>query len=244
ECGGRVGYFGTNTEMIARLKPGLELAQAREEMAVLSQSYQSIGVDLDKPYRGLTVSPYQDWLVGDVRTNLLLLFGAVSLLLLIACFNLAGLLLARLASRQKEIAMRIALGGRRGRLLRQFLIENTLLTTTGGLAGLVGAYVLLDTALAWIPFNLPASAPIRVNAAVLAYTLAIAIVTGIAFSLAPALTASRLDVHRVLKTSGQGGDTVRQRTRSLLVVSEVALSVTLLVGAGLLIQSLYLMHRE
>jgi putative ABC transport system permease protein len=236
---------GTNTEMIARLKPGVDLAQARAEMAMLSESFRSAGTDLDEFYPGLTVARYQDWLVGDVRMNLLLLFGAVGLLLLIACFNLAGLLLARLVARQKEIAIRLALGGSGSRLLRQFLIENTLLTTVGGLAGLGGAHAVLGTLVAWIPFNLPGSAPIQVDAPVLGFTLAIVLATGVAFSLAPALTAPRLELHKVLKTGGQGGETtVRQRTRGLLVIGEVALSVTLLFGAGLLMQSLYQIHSE
>jgi putative ABC transport system permease protein len=242
---GSVSDLGTNTQMIARLKPGVALAQAREEMALLSQRYERAGADVEKPYRGLTVVRYQDWLVGNVRGNLLLLFGAVGLLLLIACFNLAGLLLARLAARQKEIALRVALGGSRSRLLRQFLIENTLLAAAGGLAGVLGAQASLKTLVAWIPFDLPASAPIRVDGPVLGFTMVIALAIGIAFSLAPTSAASRLDLHATLKTGGQGGNaTVHQRTRSLLVVSEVALSVTLLVGAGLLIQTLYQMYRE
>jgi putative ABC transport system permease protein len=242
---GSLSDLGTNTEMIARLRPGVTLTQAREEMAVLSEQYRHSGADIEKTYRGLTVMPYQDWLVGDVRTNLLLMFGAVGLLLLIACFNLAGLLLARLASRQKEIAMRLALGGSRSRLLRQFLVENILLTAAGGLAGLVGARVLLATLVAWIPFDLPASSPIRVDASALGFTVTIAFITAIAFSVAPTLTASRLELPKVLKTGGNaGGATLRQRTRSVLVVSEVALSVILLVTAGLLIQSLYQLHSE
>jgi putative ABC transport system permease protein len=193
----------------------------------------------------LTLIPYQDWLVGDVRLNLLLLFGAVGLLLLIACSNLASLLLARFASRQKEIAMRLALGSSRKRLVRQFLIENMLLTMAGGLAGLLTARALLDVLVALIPFDLPTSGRIQLDAPVLAFTLAIAFATGLGFSVAPILTASRLDLQETLKAGGRSaGGGVRQWTRSVLVVSEVALSVTLLVASGLLIQSLYRMHQE
>jgi putative ABC transport system permease protein len=236
---------GMNTQMIARLKPGVSLRQAAAEMPAITDSIRRAYPDrLSRQYRGLTVVPYQDWLVGDVRLNLLLLFGAVALLLLIACSNLASLLLARLAARQREIAMRLALGSSRGRLLRQFLIENVLLTMVGGAAGLLAARALLDVLVALIPFNLPASAPMRLDAPVLAFTLAVAFATGLAFSLAPILTSSRLDLQEALKTGGRSGVDAPQRTRSVLVVSEVALSVTLLVAAGQLIQSLYRMHQE
>lgn len=242
---GSVGDLGRNTEMIARLKPGAGFAQAREEMAVLSDGYGSTVPASEQPYRGLGITSYQDWLVGDVRTNLLLLFGAAGLLLVIACFNSAGLLLARLVARQKEIAMRFALGGSRSRLLRQFLIENTLMAVAGGLAGLLAAYGLLDALVAAIPFDLPASAPIRVDASVLGFALSLAFVTGLVFTLAPIVATSRLDLQKTLKAGGQTGEAAgRQRTRSLLVVGEVALSATMLVAAGLLMQSLYRMHQE
>jgi putative ABC transport system permease protein len=237
---------GTNTQMIARLKPGVGLRQAEAEMPALTESLRRAfpGQYSDR-YQGLTVASCRDWLVGDIRMNLLLLFGAVGLLLLIACSNLASLLLARFTIRQKELALRLALGSSRGRLLRQFLIENALLTMTGGVAGLILARILLDVLVALIPFDLPASAPARLDAPVLGFALAIAVVTGMAFSLVPILSAARLDLHETLKTGGRSGGTgSRQRTRSILVVSEVALSVTLLVSAGLLIQSLYRLHQE
>ncbi len=241
---GTVGDTGANHRMIARLKPGVSLSQARAQTAALAESFLGAHKDFEN-YRGLTAGPYQDSLVGDVRTNLLLLFGAVALLLLIGCFNLAGLLLARLAARRKEIAMRLALGSSRGRLLRQFLIENTLLTLAGGLAGLLGARVLLDVLLASVPFQLPSSAPIRLDGPVLLFTLAVALATGLAFSLAPLLSASRLDLHEALKAGGRsGGAASRQRARNILVTGEVALSVTLLFAAGLLIHTVYRMHRE
>lgn len=236
---------GFNTQMIARLKPGLNLRQARAEMSTLTGNIRQAYPNLfNTDYRGLELEPYRDSLVGDVRLNLLLLFGAVGLLLLIACSNLASLLLARLAARRKEIAMRLALGSSRERLLRQFLVENILLTLAGGLAGLLAARVLLDSLLASIPFDLPSAAPIRLDPPVLAFTLAVALATGLAFSMAPILTASRLDLQEALKAGGRSSGAARQRTRSVLVVSEVALSVTLLVSAGLLIQSLYRLHQE
>jgi putative ABC transport system permease protein len=241
---GSLGDKGYNTEMIGRLKPGVSLRQAQAEMATLTEDYGRASAD--GHYSGLTAIPYREWVVGDVQTKLLLLFGAAGLLLLIACSNQASLLLARLAARQKEIAVRLALGGGSGRLLRQFFTENMLLGVAGGAAGLLGAHWLLGGLVAAIPFKLPASAPIQLDLPVLAFTFAIALGTGLVFSLSPFFSSSRLDVHETLKASGRstGSGGVRQRTRNLLVVSEVALSVTLLVAAALTIQSLYRMRHE
>ncbi len=235
---------GFNTEMIGRLKPGVSLRQAQAEIATLTEDFRRASAD--SHYTGLTLIPYREWVVGDVQTKLLLLFGAAALLLLIACSNLASLLLARLAARQKEIAVRLALGGGAGRLLRQFFTENMLLGVAGGGAGLLGAHWLLGGLVAAIPFQLPASAPIRLDLPVLAFTFAIALGTGLVFSLSPFFSSSRLDVHETLKAFGRSTGTggVRQRTRNLLVVSQVALSVTLLVAAALTIQSLYRMSHE
>ena len=241
---GGLGDLGANTEMMARLRPGVSLRQAEAAMEPITRNFARVHAVSN--YRGLAVAPYQNWLVGDVRLNLLLLFGAVGLLLLIACTNLAGLLLARLTTRHREIAVRLALGSGPGRLLRQFLMENALIGVAGSLAGLLGAYWLLAGLVALIPFDLPASGPIRLDLPVLAFTLAIAVGAGLLFSLAPFLTSWRLNVHETLKSGGRsaGAGPVRQRARSLLVVSEVALSVTLLVGAALLIHSLYRMNQE
>ncbi|MGH9632940.1 MAG: FtsX-like permease family protein, partial [Bryobacteraceae bacterium] len=177
---------------------------------------------------------------------LLLLFGATGLLLLIACTNLATLLLTRYAARRKEVAVRLALGSSRGRLVAQFFIANLLIAALGASAGLFAAYALLRGLLAWIPFNLPASGPVRLDGTVLAFTLLLATATALAFTLAPLLSARRLNVQESLKSAGRaaGPDSVRARTRNLLVIGEVALSTTLLIAAGLLIQSLYRMHQE
>lgn len=242
---GSLSDRGFNTEMIARLKPGVSLRQAQAEMATVTEDYRRASADR-RDDTGLTLIPYREWVVGDVQTKLLLLFGAAGLLLLIACSNLASLLLARLAARQKEIAVRLALGGGSGRLLRQFFTENMMLGIAGGFVGLVGAYWLLNGLVAVIPFKLPASAPIQLNLPVLAFTFAIALGTGLVFSLSPFFSSSRLNVYETLKASGRSAGTsgVRQHTRNILVVSEVALSVTLLVAAALTIQSLYRMHQE
>ncbi len=235
---------GTNTRMLARLKPGVSLAQASAAMQSVSESFRTSGKGPRK-HQGLTLVPYQQWLVGDVRLTLLLLFGAVAALLLIACLNLASLLLARVAARQKEIAVRLALGGRAGRLWRQFLAENALLTIAGSVAGLIGAGWLLRGITSLVPFQLPSSEPIRLDGTVLAFTLAIASATALGFSLAPFFAARRLAVYETLKSGGRAtGGGGRIGARSVLVVSEVALSVTLLVSAALLIQSLYRLHAE
>ena len=237
---------GSNTGMVARLKPGVTLKQGEAEMATITDAFRRANPDAGRDYRGLLLVPYHDSLVGDVRLSLLLMFGAVALLLLIACSNLASLLLARLETRQREIAVRLALGSGRARLLRQFLVENLLLGLAGSAAGLLGAYWLLSGLLALIPFHLPVSQPIHLDLTVLTFTLAVGLCTVLVFSLAPLLSSFRIDLHDTLKSGGRlsGSGPVRQRMRSVLVVSEVALSVTLLVAAGLLIQSLHRLHQE
>ncbi len=235
---------GQNTTMIARLKSGVTATQAAAEMDALSRAFASSHPDFLR-YPGLAPIAYHDWLVGNVRLKLLLLFGAVGLLLLIACANLASLLMARLETRQREIAVRMALGGTSGRLMRQFLVENLLLAAIGSGLGLFGAYLLLDSLVALVPFPLPLTAPVEVDLAVLAFTTTIAAATALLFSIAPFLMSSRVDVQETLKGAGRtAGGTLRQRVRGFLVVSEVALSVSLLAGAALLTQSLYRLHQE
>ncbi len=243
---GSLGDSGTNTEMIGRLRSGVTVRQAQAEMSTLTESFRRAYERGNRNYRGLIVIPYQQWLVGNVRLNLLLLLGAVGLLLLMACSNLASLLLTRLAARWKEIAVRLALGSSSGRLLRQFLIENLLLSGLGSLAGLLAAHWMLAGLLALIPFDLPASGAIRLDRPVLAFTLLIGFATAIAFTLVPFLSSNRLNVHEALKAGGRSAASggARQLTRNLLVIGEVALSTTLLIAAGLLIQSLYRLHQE
>jgi putative ABC transport system permease protein len=242
---GALDDSGTNTQMVARLKPGVTFRQAQAEMPAIAENLRRSNPGFTRNYDGLFLMDYQQWLAGDIRTNLLLVFGAVALLLLIACSNLAGLLLARLAARQKEIAVRLAMGSSRGRLVRQFLVENLLLTAIGGMAGLVGARLLLSALVAAIPFDLPSSTPVRLDPPVLAFTLIVAFATGVIFSLAPTLSAARLDLQEMLKSGGRTAAAgLRQRARSVLVVSEVALSVTLLISAALLVQTLHHMYQE
>jgi putative ABC transport system permease protein len=241
---GSVGDKGTNTTMIARLKPGVSLRQAEAERAALTESFRKTGVmDLDAGYLGLMPVSYQAVLTGDVRTRLLLLAGAVGLLLLIACSNLAGLLMARMAARNKEIAVRLALGSTTWRLLWQSGIENLLLSVAGGLAGLLVGAWLLAGLLALAPFSLPAAGAIGLDQPVLWFTFAVALGTSLLFSLAPLAASARIDISEALKSGSRkakGG----AKTRSILVTAQVALTVTLLVSAALLIQTLSRLHRQ
>lgn len=242
---GGLGDEGTNTGLIARLQDGVTIEQAQAEMAALTESFRR-SHRRSPEYRGLIAISYQDSLVGDVRLNLLLLFGATSVLLVIACVNLATLLLTRFAVRGREVAVRLALGSSRGALLGQFLIENLLIAALGAGAGLLMGSLLLNGLMAWMPFGLPASTPIRLDGTVLTFTLLVAMATALAFTLVPLMTTRRLNLQEALRSAGRsvGADKVRLRTRNVLVVSEVALSTTLLIAAGLLIQSLYQLHQE
>ncbi len=243
---GTGGELGTNTTLLARLAPGVSLQQARERMAALTPAMIETVQNLPEDYRGLTPVSYRGQLASSaLRTNLLLLFGAVGLLLLIACANLAALLLARLTARQREIAVRLALGSSPGRLFRQFLVENFLLSAAGGLAGVLLAAWLLEGLLAIVPFGLPSPAPIALSLPVLAFAFTVVAGTNLLFSVAPLFSASRLDVFETLKAGARvtaGG--ARQFARSALVTGQVAVAVVLLVSAALLIQSLYRLHQE
>ncbi len=223
--------------VIGRLKPGVTLAQAQEEMdgiaARLTAEYPQANAE-----RGVMVVPLPEQLTGRVRPALLVLLGAVGMLLLIACANVASLLLARAAEREREFAVRAALGAARGRLARQLLTESLLLAQLGGLLGILLAGWASSAILSLSPGDLPRVGEVRIDGRVLAFALGVSALTALIFGLAPALRFSRPDLNRSLKEGGRGTTGLaRHRLRQALVVSEVALALVLLVGAGLLLRS-------
>jgi putative ABC transport system permease protein len=224
---------------LARLKDGVTLEQARADMA-------NITAALEKQYPGsnqgnsATITPLLENYVSDVRRALYVLLAAVAFVLLIACANVASLTLARAAARSKEMAVRVALGAGRWRIVRQLLTESLLLALVGGGLGLLLAQWGLSVILAVSPQGaIPRVAEISLDTRVLLFTAAISILTGIVFGLAPALQASRPDVQETLKETARGATGRRHRLRSAMVVAEVALTLVLLVGAGLMIRSFY-----
>lgn len=243
--GNTVEDRGYNTEVVARLKTGTLLGRAQADMDVVFEQFRKAH-DVGSKEKGIRTTLFHEWLVGDVQQGLWLLFTAVALLLLIACANVANLLLARGSSRQKEISIRLALGAGRGRLLKQLFTESLLLTLAGAATGLLGAVWVLDLLAASIPRPLPSADPIRLDGNVLVFTLLVTVVISILFGGISFLRTLKLEVHRSLKEVGAGGgyNLTRSRFRNLLVVVEVALSVILLVGSGLLIRSLHRLYQE
>jgi len=227
--------------VMARLKPGVTWEQAQADISIIAGHIR----DNDKRDETFTISvvPLREQVVGDVRRAVLVLQGSVMLVLLIACANVANLLLTRATNRQKEVAIRTALGARWHRLVRQLLMETMLLGLMGGAAGLLIAESSLYVVRTINPGNIPRLDVLGIDTAVLAFTFGVSILTGIVFGLAPALRATKVDLNTGLKaggrnTQGDGGfGGSRRRRRSLLVVSEVAFSLVLLLGAGLLIRS-------
>lgn len=228
---------------LGRLKPGVTLAQARDQMVAIARRIEEQNKD-GQAGRNVRLIPLQEEVVQNVRAALLVLFGAVGLVLLIGCVNVANLLLARAAGRRREIAIRVALGAGRGRLIRQFLTESILLSVAGGLVGLLIAKWGVSILIALASGVLPRAGEIGLDTRVLAFTFGLSVLTGIAFGLAPALQSSRSDVQTALKDSGNAGSSPqRNRLRSWLVVAEVSAALVLLIGAGLLLKSFWQLQR-
>jgi putative ABC transport system permease protein len=223
---------------IGRLKPGLKLSDAQADTDAISLSLEKLYPDSNTGW-SLRLVSLREQLVGNTRGTLFILFGAVGFVLLIACANVANLMLVRAATRQKEIALRAALGASRIRLIRQLLTESVLLAVIGGALGVLIAMFGVDLLLKLSEGSIPITAEVKIDATVLMFTLLVSFGTGLLFGLVPAFRTLKLSLTDSLKEAGRiGGGQLRSRTRSLLVVFECAVAVVLLIGAGLLVRSL------
>jgi putative ABC transport system permease protein len=227
---------------IARLKDGVTLGEAQAEMQNIAARIEQQN-PITNEGLGVKVNSLHDVLTGDYREALLILLAVVGCVLLVACVNVANLLLARASARQKEFALRAALGASRWRIMRQLLVESLLLALVGGVVGFFLSIWALQLLLTAIPGQIPFWMNFGIDLRVLGFTAGITLLTGLLFGAAPALHTSRVDLNDTLKEGGRGASGVRSRARSLLVVAEIALSLVVLVGAGLMIQSFLRLKR-
>jgi len=230
----------SGTYAIARLRPGVTVASAQADMAPIATRLAEAYPKANGAH-AINVKPMMQDVVGDVRGSLYLLLGAVGFVLLIACVNVANLLLVRAASRQKEIAVRVAMGASRWRMTRQLLTESVCLATTGGMLGLLLAYWGTDGLVKAVPGSLPRAEVVSMDWRVLAFTFGVSFLTGVLFGLAPALRAAKTDVQGTLKDQTRGTTSGHHRLQGALVIAELGLALVLLVCAGLTIRSVALL---
>lgn len=234
--------ISVSARVIGRLKPGVTLPQAQADMNVVSRNLAAAYPVADKDVGITLVSMKQD-IIGNVEPFLLVLLAAVGFLLLIACANVANLLLARSMGRVREFAVRAALGAKQTRIVRQLLTESALLSGLGGVSGLLLAFYGIKTLLNILPGTLPRAGEVSLNPTVLLFTLGLSLFAAIVFGLAPALKSSRINVQEVLKESGRGFSGARHHLQRVFVAGEVALALVLLIGAGLMLRSLAALWR-
>lgn len=224
--------------VLARLKPGMTLTQAQSELNTISERLAQQYPEANTGW-STNIIPFREQVVGTIRPALFLLFAVVSFILLIACANMANLLMARAASRQKEVSIRVAVGASRVRLVRQFLTESILLAMLGGILGLALTFVGKTVLMVTLPANNPFRDQLGIDGKVLAFTLLVSLLTGVIFGLLPSLQASKPNLNETLKEGGKTSSlgSGHHRIRSVLVVTEVTLALMLLIGAGLVIRS-------
>lgn len=224
--------------VIGRLKPGISLKQAQADMNLLAKSMEVEYPEADKGV-GVSIVPLKESIVGDARRILLLMLGAVGFVLLIACANVAGLLLARSQARTREFAVRVSMGATRMRIIRQLLTESVFLATVGGGSGLLlAAWCTKAILVEVLPEGLPRADNIHLDARIVFFTVAVCGVTGLLFGLIPALNTSRTDLVETFKEGGRGSSAIRHRAQGVFVMIEVAVALVLLTGAGLMLRSL------
>jgi putative ABC transport system permease protein len=234
-----------NLNVIARLKSGISLPQAQPEITAINNQLQQEHPETNTGL-GMNLVPLREQIIGDIRPTLFVLLGVVSFVLLIACANVANLLLSKAAVRQKEISIRIALGAGRWRVIRQMLTESACLSLAGGILGLLIAFVSVKLLVAYGPGSIPRLKEISVDIGVLVFTLVLSLLTSVIFGVMPALQASRPNVNESLKEGGRSssaGGIFSQRQRILLLISEVALALVLSIGAGLMVRSFVSIQR-
>jgi predicted permease len=235
-------HISMGMNSIGRLKTGVTFEQARADMDRIGRNLEAAYPDSNKG-TGITLVPLKTDVVGDVRAVLLVLLGAVGFVLLIACANVANLLLARSTGRAREFAIRSALGASPARVIRQLLTESVMLGIGGGVIGLLLAKWGTRAILAALPEALPRSEEIGIDSHVLLFTVGVSVLTGILFGLVPAIKTLRPDMHETLKEGGRGSSGARHRTQSVFVMVEMAMALVLLIGAGLMIRSLAALWR-